>query len=30
MQVLSYNANNRVWNVNFIPNKKYLKNWTFY
>jgi hypothetical protein len=30
MQVLSYNANNRVWNVNFIPNKRYLKNWTFY
>jgi hypothetical protein len=26
----NFNANERVWNVKFIPNRKYLTNWAFY
>ena len=30
LETVGFNANNRVWNVKFIANKKYLKNWAFY
>jgi hypothetical protein len=30
MEVVGFNANERVWNVKFVPNKKYLTKWAFY
>ena len=30
IEVVGFNANERVWNVKFVPNKKYLTKWAFY
>ena len=30
IEVKGFNANERVWNVRFVPHKKYLTNWAFY
>ena len=30
MEVIGFNANERVWNVKFVPNKKYITKWAFY
>jgi hypothetical protein len=30
IEVKGFNANERVWNVRFVPQKKYLTNWAFY